>query len=165
MSRTLIVVFGAAVKRDGTASATLARRVGYAAAAAQADPGADLFCSGARGRFGPAEAEVMAAMLDGAVSRTRLHLDTASPDTLATVRAASAFFHSDGYDRLLIATDGYHQPRVRMLFALFGVRARAIPFPLRGSTRLVWRMRLREVAALPYDLVAGGYARLRARRR
>lgn len=153
------MVFGAAVLPGGRPSTTLARRVGYAAAAAEADPGATLFLSGGVGRFGPAEAEVMAELLAGAVAAERLHLDTASGDTLETVRAASAFYRAGGYDRLLVATDNYHDPRVRMLFAFYGIRSRRIPFALRGGARLVWRMRLREAAALPYDFVAGLAAR------
>ena len=148
LPRTLIVVFGAAVRADGQPSPTLARRVGYALAALEGDPGAELFCSGAQGRHGPAEAEVMARLLAGHVAPGRLHLDPDSRDTLETVRAAAAF---------------YHDARVRMLFALYGLRARRIPFALRGGGRLLWRMRLREAAALPYDLVAGVWARLRDR--
>ena len=103
----------------------------------------------------------MAELLAGAVSRPRLHLDVASGDTLASVRAAAAYFRDGDYGRLLTATDRYHQPRVRMLFALYGLRARPIPFARRGSARLLWRMRLREAAALPYDLIAGTWARMR----
>ncbi|WP_419807702.1 YdcF family protein [Sphingomonas sp.] len=158
-------MFGAAVRPDGRPSETLARRVGYAAAAAEADPGADLFCSGAKGRFGPAEAEVMGEMLAGAVAGARLHLDRESRDTLETVRAAARFFRAGGYDRLLVATDNYHDPRVRMLFALDGIHSRRIPFALRGRRRLLWKMRAREAAALPYDLIAGLAARWRDRHR
>ena len=154
-------MFGAAVRPDGSPSETLARRVGYAAAAAAADPGADLFCSGGQGRYGAPEAEVMARMLAGHVARERLHLDPESRDTLETVRRAAAFFRANGYNRLLAATDNYHDPRVRMLFALYGIRSRRIPFALRGGRRLLWRMRLREIPALPYDLVAGLAARWR----
>ncbi len=50
-----------------------------------------------------------------------------------------------------------------VLFRLFGVRARAVPLPRRGSRRLHWRMALREAAALPYDAVAGVAARFRSR--
>ena len=158
-------MFGAAVRPDGRPSETLARRVGYAAAAAEADPGADLFCSGAKGRFGPAEADVMGEMLASTVAGARLHLDRESRDTLETVRAAARFFRADGYDRLLVATDNYHDPRVRMLFALDGIRSRRIPFALRGRRRLLWKMRAREAAALPYDLIAGLAARWRDRHR
>lgn len=162
--RRLIVVFGAAVRADGSASPTLARRVGYAVAAAEADPATDLFCSGGVGRFPPSEAAVMAGLLDGIVSAERIHLDEASVDTLETVRAAAAFAHRHGYRACVSCTDAYHQPRVRMLFRLFGIRCTAVRLAPRGAKRLQVRMRLREVAALPYDLVAGSAAALRDRR-
>lgn len=157
------MVFGAAVRPDGSPSPTLARRVGYALAAAEAEPDACLFLSGGQGRFGPPEANVMGQLLAGHVAPERLHFDTASRDTLETVRAAAAFYRAGGHDRLVAATDNYHDPRVRMLFALYGIRSWPIPFARRGPGRLMWRMRLRETAALPYDLVAGLAARWRDR--
>lgn len=158
------MLFGAAVRADGQPSETLARRVGYALAAAEGDPDADLFLSGGQGRYGAPEAVVMARLLKDHVAPARLHLDADSRDTLETVRRASAFYREGKYRRLLVATDNYHDPRVRMLFALFGIRSRPIPFPQRGGRRLVWRMRMREAAALPYDLVAGLGARWRDRK-
>jgi uncharacterized SAM-binding protein YcdF (DUF218 family) len=162
--RTLLVLFGAAVRADGSPSPTLARRIGYAAAVAEADPSTDLFCSGAAGQVGPSEASVMAEMLAGSVSASRLHLDEASVDTLQTVRAAASFFRANGYDHCLSCTDAYHQPRVRMLFALYGIRCRPIRLPARGARQLRLKMGVREVAALPYDLVAGIGARIKDRR-
>lgn len=159
--RRLCVVFGAAVRPDGSASPTLARRVGYAAALAEGDPAIDLFCSGGVGRYPPAEAEVMAALLEGAVAPGRIILDTESGDTLQTVRAAAALVRRAGYAECLACTDPYHQPRVRMLFALYGIRCRPVAFAHRGPARLRRSMRLREAAAIPYDLVAGLGARWR----
>ena len=160
----LLVLFGAAVRADGSPSETLARRVGYAAAAAEHDPGLTIFCSGGVGRHGPSEGSVMARMLAGSVSASRLHLDEASRDTLETVRAASTYARAHGLTAVQSCTDGYHQPRVRMLFTLQGLRCTALPLPRRGSRRAQWRMRLREAAAIPYDLVAGAAAAWRDRR-
>ncbi|SEN56352.1 DUF218 domain-containing protein [Sphingomonas gellani] len=162
--RRLAVVFGAAVRADGGASPTLARRVGHAAALAQRDPSVDLFCSGGVGRYPPAEAEVMAALLDGLVAPERVILDTESRDTLESVRAAAALVRDGGYAECLACTDPYHQPRVRMLFAMQGVRCRPLPFSDRGPSPLRRRMWMREAAAVPYDLVAGLRAAWRDRR-
>ena len=153
--RTLVVVFGAAVRPDGSASPTLARRAGYAAAVAEHDPGVDLFLSGGTGRFPPAEAVVMATLLAGTVPPERLHRDESSVDTLETVRAAVAYARAHGYARILTCTDAYHQPRVGMLFRLFGYRSRPVRLAARGTRKLRTRMWLREGAAIPYDLVAG----------
>lgn len=157
-------MFGAAVRADGSASLTLARRVGHAAALAQADPSVDLFCSGGVGRHPPAEASVMADLLAGLVAPERVILDPRSRDTLETVRAAAALIRARGYGECLACTDPYHQPRVRMLFALQGVACRPVPFADRGPSALRRRMGWREVAALPYDLIAGIGAAWRDRR-
>lgn len=151
-------MFGAAVRPDGSASPTLARRTGYALAAAEADPAADLFCSGGVGEHGPAEATVMAALLAERVNPARIHLDDTSSDTLETVRAAAAFVRRHDYGRVLSCTDAYHQPRVRMLFALQGIRCAPVRLQVAGDAAIVRQMRLREMAALPYDLVAGTVA-------
>lgn len=160
---SVIVVFGAAVRAGGVPSPALARRIGYALATAEAHPDATLFLSGAVGRHGPSEAAVMAALLAPQLGADRLHLDEDSVDTLQSVRAAARFMRARGLRRCWSCTDGYHQPRVRMLFALYGIRARAIPFTIRGTRRAVARMHAREALALPYDLVAGGSAALRDR--
>ncbi len=156
--KRLLVLFGAAVRADGTPSETLARRIDYAAAAAEHDPGLTLFCSGAVGRHGPSEASVMARLLGGNVAADRLYLDEASRDTLETVRAATAYARAHGFGSVVSCTDSYHQPRVRMLFALQGLPCAPLLLPRRGSRRAQWRMRLREAAAIPYDLVAGLWA-------
>ncbi|MEG3088437.1 YdcF family protein [Sphingomonas sp. PB4P5] len=160
--RQLIVVFGAAVRADGRPSPSLRRRIDYAAGAAARYPEADLFCSGAAGAEGPSEASVMAAILAEHIDPARLHLDEVSIDTLTSVRAAAAFFRKGGYDHCLTCTDRYHQARIRMLFAFYGIYARPIMFYRdEERTKAWWRMRAREGAALPYDFVAGLGARAR----
>lgn len=155
-------MFGAAVRPDGRPSPALRRRIDYAAGAAARYPEADLFCSGAQGQAGPSEASVMARILAEHADPARLHLDEASTDTLTSVRAAAAFFRAGGYDQCLTCTDRYHQPRIVMLFAFYGIRARPITFYRdEERSRAYWRMRAREAAALPYDFVAGLSARAR----
>ncbi|WP_353469474.1 YdcF family protein [Sphingomonas faeni] len=149
------MVFGAAVRPDGSPSPTLARRIAFAAAAATRYVDADLFCSGAKGTYGPSEASVMAEVLEETVDRSRIHLDETSVDTLQSVVAATAFARAGQYAQCMICTDGYHQPRIRMLFAMLGMPASAIHMPHGGSRRYQLKMRTREAAAIPYDLVAG----------
>ena len=65
---------------------------------------------------------------------------------------------------MLIATDRYHQPRVRTLLTMEGIASRPVTFardrrPALKSLR--WRMRLREAAAIPYDVVASLLTRRR----
>ncbi len=163
-SRHLIVIFGAAVRADGSPSPALARRIAFAEGAALRYVDADIFCSGARGAHGPSEAAVMARILSRTIAHERLHLDEASVDTLEQVRAAASFAKTHGYRQCLTCTDGYHQPRVRMLFALLGIRTRPVHLPHAGKRRYRARMGFREALALPYDLVAGTAAIVRRRR-
>lgn len=162
-ARSLVVVFGAAVRSDGSASPALARRVGYAAAVAEADPRTDLFLSGGLGCFPPSEAAVMAAMLAGAVTKERMILDEVSRDTLTTVQAAIAHARAYHYGAILTCTDAYHQPRVSMLFRLLGFKSHSVHLVARGPKRLRAKMWAREAAAIPYDLIAGLGAARRAR--
>lgn len=105
----------------------------------------------------------MARILGETIDPTRLHLDEDSVDTLQQVRAAAAHARTHGYRQCLTCTDGYHQPRVRMLFAMLGVRTRAVHLPHAGRRRYRARMALREALALPYDLIAGTAAIMRRR--
>lgn len=164
-ARTLVVVFGAAVRPGGKASPALARRVGYAAAVAEADPRVDLFLSGGVGTYPPSEAAVMAELLHGTVSSDRLILDEISADTLQTVRAAASYARRNGYAAIQTCTDAYHQPRVRMLFGMMGFASRPVRMVARGPKQLQVKMWAREAAAIPYDMVAGLNAVLRHRRR
>lgn len=151
-----IVIFGAAVRPDGRPSPTLARRIGYAFEAAALRPEAPILCSGAAGRAGPSEASVMAAALARrGVETARLVLDEDSRDTLQSVLAAARFVRRREIAELVVCSDRYHLPRIRLLLAALGVETQPGPVaPGRGGTPLRhWtRMRLREGVAIPYDL-------------
>jgi uncharacterized SAM-binding protein YcdF (DUF218 family) len=155
MDRTAIVIFGAAVRADGSPSPALARRIAYAARAAEASPHAPIFCSGASDGIGPSEASVMARVLrERGMPAGRLVLDETSRDTLQSVLAAAGFARRQGLCGLVVCSDRYHLPRIRLLFRLLGVATLAGPTASgRAGTR--WRhwtrMRLREGLALPYD--------------
>lgn len=159
-----IVIFGAAVRADGRASPSLARRTLYAVAAARADPAAPVFCSGAAGQAPRSEASVMAQLLaENGIDPGRLTLDEASRDTLQSAVAAARFVRRRSLAGCLVCTDTYHVPRVRMLLAALGVASIAGPTAKgrAGVRRRDWRrMRLREAAAYPYD-----WAVVRLRRR
>lgn len=151
-----IVIFGAAVRPDGQASPSLARRVRYAVTAARASPDSPIFCSGGVGRFGPSEASLMAELLARAeIPASRVVLDEDSRDTLQNVTAATRFIRAEGLGGALACTDSYHLPRVRMLFRALGVDAQDGPVirGRAGTRRRYWLgMHAREVAAYPYDL-------------
>lgn len=155
MSHHLIVVLGAAVRPDGRASAALLRRIEGGRRLALSHPGALVFCSGGIGRYGPSEASIMAERLvEGGVAADRLILDEYSLDTLQTVVAAARVIAQRDLPGAIVCTDSYHTPRTRLIFTALGVPS------LDGSVKAGpgqmgwpawWRMRLREVPAIPYD--------------
>jgi len=108
----------------------------------------------------------MAAELGRTIGMHRVHLDETSRDTVDSVRVAAQFARTHGFTTCLACTHRYHQPRVRMLFAMFGVRARSLTLTSSTRTRRRQRARmwLREAAALPYDLAAAAGRAMAARR-
>ena len=151
-----IVIFGAAVQPDGKASPSLRRRAYLGALAAQERPDDWIFCSGGVGRFGASEASIIAELLTGrGLDSARIVLDEESVDTLENTVAAARFIWSKQLDGAIACTDDYHLPRVQMLFSVLGVDS--VPGPSTSQmsgTRMYykWAMRMRELAAYPYDL-------------
>ena len=142
----VIVIFGAAVRPDGSPSPILRARV-EAAARFGATHAAPLFLpTGARGRHGPSEASVMAAVLrDLGVPAARILLEEAGTDTLSSVRAVAKLLRQR---RLVVpvhaASSGFHLPRCVLLLRLAGIPARSCPPPPAPSR---WWQRLYLAAA------------------
>ena len=153
----LILLLGAAVRPDGRPSSALARRIAAAAKAAESYPKAMVFCSGGVGRHGPSEASVMASdLVRLGVAPARLVLDEASLDTLQTAIAAGRYMREQRLSRCLVCTDSYHAPRALALMRVLGFSGRTWPARagLRQMGLAAWAwMRVREVAATPYDLL------------
>ncbi len=166
--RPAIVIFGAAVRPDGTASMTLLRRVQAAAVFGRRldDP---LFVpTGGVGRHGPSEAVVMAGLLrDLGVAEHRIVLEETGTDTLSSARAVTRLLRARGQTGLVYAaTSAYHLARCVLLLRLAGLRARPSrppPFPAARTFRTRWYWRLRELAALPLDAALMLIVRLRGR--
>lgn len=121
--------------------------------------------TGARGRFGDAEARVMAAILrDRGVPEARIVEEDTGTDTLSSVRASAAILRRLGHaGPVFAASNAYHLPRCRLLLRIAGFPAGGIapegPAAQRLSQRWYWR--LREVPALPYDAALMLWHRLR----
>jgi vancomycin permeability regulator SanA len=156
VDRPVIVIFGAAVMPDGRPSASLLRRIGYGLRAAAEHPEAPILCSGGVGRVGPSEASIMARVLRGqGVASDRLVLDEASLDTLQSVIAAARFVRRHRRDGVVVCSDRYHVPRIRLMLGALGVATVAGPTKpgLDGTRRSYWiRMHLREALAILYDM-------------
>lgn len=161
-----IVIFGAAVRPDGSASPALRRRV-EAAALFGAGLSAPLYVpTGGEGRFGPAESTVMAGLLRaGGVPPERILEEPTGTDTLSSVLACAALLRERGHaGPVFAATSGYHLPRCLLLLRLAGLPARPVPPPEADpSWPRRWYWRLREAPALPYDAALMLAARLRGR--
>ncbi len=144
-----MVVFGAGVLAGGRPSRTLRARV--EAAFQCGGPAARYIVSGAVGRHPPAEAQVMAGLLESfGVPPAQIVLDEASTDTLSSALAMARLLKAES-GPVRCATSGYHMPRCLMLLRMTGVRATACNPPPRPH--YAWYWRLREAAALPYDAV------------
>ncbi len=120
-----IIIFGAGLRPDGTPTAALTHRIAAALAFGRGLPDTLYLPTGGVGRHGPSEAR--------AILRRRGH------------RGA-----------VYAATSAYHLPRCLVLLRLAGVRARAVPpldVPAAPDWGMRWYWRLREVPALPWDVL------------
>jgi vancomycin permeability regulator SanA len=160
-----IIIFGAAVRRDGSPSPTLRHRVEAAARFGVRFARPLFIPTGAKGRFGDAEATVMARLLNRAgFQDDAIRPEITGTDTLSSVRAVRHLLPPD--TPVYAATSFYHLPRCLVLLRLAGVKARPCPPPrVPSSTRLAlrWYWRLRETPALPYDALLVLWLRLRGR--
>ncbi len=155
-TRDYIIVFGAGVGRDGRPSRTLAHRIEGAASWAQAFREAMLIATGGVGRYGPAEAEVIAARLrEKGVAGDRILIESHGRDTLESVRLCDRMLRARGdVGRILVCTSAFHQRRCALLFRLLGydvlrpdMRDSRVGLASGRYARLV----LKEVIATPYD--------------
>lgn len=156
MAGPAIVIFGAAVRADGTPSTALRRRVEAAVACGRGMPGVLYVPTGGVGRYGPAEAEVMAGLLRAlGVAEEAILREPTGTDTLSSVRAVRRLLRGQR-SPVYAATSAYHLPRCCLLLRLAGLPARPCPpppVPAARSFRRRWYWRLREAFALPLDAV------------
>lgn len=123
--------------------------------------------TGGQGRFGRPEAQVMAdALVESGVERDSIIME---PTAVNTLRSALACAELLGRSKrqAYVATSAYHMARCVVLLRLAGVRAwpgyvPGVPASQRWSKRWFWR--LREVPALPVDVVLLLVTRLGQRR-
>ena len=151
----IIVIFGAAVRRDGTPSRTLRCRVGAAVRFGRRFERPLFIATGGKGRYGPAEAVVIAEMLEQAgYPAASVLREESGTDTLSSVCAVTRLIRRITSAPVYACSSAYHLPRCLLLLRLAGVAARPCPPPeVPASTNwwMRWYWRLREAAALPYD--------------
>lgn len=151
-----IVIFGAAVRDDGTPSGVLKRRIEGGYSAWRRLPQARLLLSGAAADHRPSEAAVMRdVLLAKGVPEDALLLDESSRDTFDSALAAWRLLGPAHPDiRLWACSSGFHNPRCRLLLRLQGFRTGAVQIPpsrhrLSRGKYLYWC--LREIPAIPWD--------------
>lgn len=156
IKRDYVLVFGAAVRRNGRPSAALRRRILSAATWAKSHPTSIIIPTGAAGENGPAEAKVMKeALIDSGVPASRIVMELRGQDTLQSVRFCHELMERRGdCNRVVCCTSRYHQPRCALLLKMLGYRVVLPPVPIsRGqlSSFGFARLFMRELAAVPYD--------------
>jgi uncharacterized SAM-binding protein YcdF (DUF218 family) len=153
---TYLIIFGAAVRADGTPSGSLVRRVQGALAFAPMVAGPKYVVTGGVGRYGPAEACVMQEMLirDG-VKPEDITVEDKARDTLESVRFCDVILRTrSDVDQVVPCTSRYHLPRCALLLRMLGYKVRVPEMPAdRPDLPLKkWLFfLLKEVLALPYD--------------
>jgi vancomycin permeability regulator SanA len=160
----VIIIFGAALRPDGSPSGAMRSRVEAALETARRLKDPLFMPTGGQGRYGGPEAEIMADLLAAeSVPRSRI---TPEPTGRNTIRSVLACARLLGRTRapVYVATSAYHMLRCVLLLRLAGLRARPCR-PPRGpaSARWVkrWFWRLREVPAVPVDSLLMLWIRLR----
>ncbi|HEX9465460.1 MAG TPA: YdcF family protein [Alphaproteobacteria bacterium] len=152
------VVFGAKVGEGGVPSGTLRRRVEGAFALGGSRPESRYLVTGGLGRHPPAEADVMARLLiELGVPVDQIILEREGLDTLSSARICAGILASRGdVARTIVCSSPYHNFRCHMLLRMMGIQAErgAMPSdrPALGVAKWLFYC-LREVVALPYDLL------------
>lgn len=162
----MIIIFGAAVQPDGTPSGAMRNRVAAAVRFGAGLERPEYMPTGGIGRFGEAEAAVMARLLrDAGVPAADIHQEPTGVNTLRSVQACARLLRGRR-GPVYAATSAYHLPRCLLLLRLAGLDARRCPphnGPAAASLPRRWYWRLREVPALPLDAALLMWFRLMGR--
>lgn len=154
----LLLVFGAAVTATGEPTPVLQRRLEGAVAAARTCRAPLFLVMGGAARGGPVEADVMAAaLMRMGVPAGQIQRERESQDTLEQARRAARFIRrGPGFDRVLVCTSPFHQPRCARLLRLLATEPELPPMPAdrpgMGRSRLA-RYVLREALATAWDVL------------
>jgi uncharacterized SAM-binding protein YcdF (DUF218 family) len=149
------VIFGAAVRPDGTPSWTLRRRVETALTLAQSESGAIFLATGGVGRHFPAEAQVILDLLVArGIDPSKILIEDQATDTLESVVFCDEILRRHGLHTIIVCSSGYHTPRCALLFRLLGYEVAMgrtqSDLPHLGWPRYLAYV-LKEAIALPYD--------------
>jgi uncharacterized SAM-binding protein YcdF (DUF218 family) len=157
--RPVAVVLGAAVWAGGRPSPTLQRRAEAAARLWLAGRVRLILACGGQGRHAPSEAAVIRQICEAlGVPGEAVLLEARSTTTEENFRFALPLLRAADAAAVIVVTDGYHQPRARLVARRMGLRAGSVSPPVpRPLTAQQVRLWLREaVALLGYALSGKG---------
>ncbi|MEM7642393.1 MAG: YdcF family protein [Pseudomonadota bacterium] len=152
------IVLGAAVRPDGTPSATLALRVSHAVGL-QADGHVDLLIfTGAAGTHGPPEAHVARdlAVAHG-VPADAIRTETISRTTVENLVEARKLLPARA--KVVLVSNRWHLPRARVAARLLGLDATGSGPPGAAPMATTARAILREAVATPLTVLRACKAR------
>jgi len=130
------VIFGAKVTADGRLSTSLDDRMRTGTELYTTGLVRTLVMSGGVGESGVDEASAMrAAAVRAGVPAGAILLDSEGVDTDATVRNTAAMFRAKGIRRVLVVSQGYHLPRIKLAYRAAGWDVRTVPAP-EGRTHI-----------------------------
>jgi vancomycin permeability regulator SanA len=153
-----LIIFGAAVRADGTPSGTLSRRISGALGAAHQLDNVMFLATGGAGENGIVEADVMGSILAAAgVPCSSIILDRAATDTFESILHCDQLLRSIGnVEWVSPCTSRYHIPRCRLLLRLLGWRVHETQMPsdwqFVPKAKLI-RYYLKELISTPYDVL------------
>lgn len=153
-----MVVFGAAVRPDGSPSGTLRRRVDGAFRASHDYENVTFVVTGGLGEYAPSEAKVMAELLVAkGVPVARILQDDLSGDTLESIYRTRAIIKNDKErdSHVVVCTSPYHAWRCQVLYRLVDIQAKRAKMPSDRPALgvLKWLYYYaRECIALPWDV-------------
>ena len=153
--KTRIIIFGAALRPDGTPSVAMRRRVAAAVRFASERPGAIFIPTGGETGRGPAEWQAMSALLAAeGVSPDHIQPEPTAMDTLDSILACRVLL-AKGTGPVFAATSRFHMPRCILLLWFVGIPARSVPIDSSDDPKIWrrWYWRLREIPALIWDLL------------
>ncbi|MGO3517917.1 MAG: YdcF family protein [Acetobacter cibinongensis] len=128
-----MLVFGAALRPDGTPSPSLRNRVSAAVSFGQNVAQPLYLVTGGVPKNGQTEASVMAdLLLQAGVESKNILLEPTASDTAASIKACSVVLRQIGHDKsspIHFCTSTYHIPRCALLLRLAGWVPEKIPYP------------------------------------
>jgi uncharacterized SAM-binding protein YcdF (DUF218 family) len=154
-----LIIFGAAVRSDGTPSGTLSRRIAGALDAAKKFGRVTFLVTGGAGKNGIVEAEAMKSLLIAAdISDQRIITERKATDTFESILYCDALLRQmDHVDWVAPCTSRYHLLRCRLLLRMLGWTVRHVEMPsdwghVRPHIKLI-SYYFKELVSTPYDLL------------